>query len=468
MSHPLFKRDGIFYKKVFGIAWPIAAQSLITIGVNMLDTVMVGSLGDDALSATSLANSFITIYHIFCMGLGMGASVLVSRYWGMKSAATTEKETRDAERALKQTVALMLRITLSLAAVFAIAILVMPETIMRMYNDEPEILRLGARYFRYSLVTFFFLGSSLVCTIVLRSVGSVKLPLFVSIGAFFVNLGANYVLIFGKLGLPRMEVAGAALATMIARLFEALIICGYLLFKDQKIGFRLKHFFMDTKSLISEYFRISIPVLISDGILAIGSNTVTMVIGHLGGVYVSANAITSVTQQLTNVVISGVSQAGAIVTGQTLGEGNREKTMEQGYLFMGLGFLLSFVSAVLIMGISEPVILFYKNVSDETRDIAREFMLAISLIVVFQGTNSIMTKGVLRGGGDTKMLMLADNIFLWILAIPLGLLAGYVFRLSPFWIYVCLKSDQIVKTVWAWIRLNSGKWIKKISTGRAE
>ncbi len=465
MSHPLFKKDAVFYRRVFGIAWPIAAQSLITIGVNMLDTIMVGSLGDNALSATSLANSFVTIYHIFCMGLGMGASVLVSRYWGMKSAAKSEKEAEDAEHALRQTVALMLRITLALAALFAVAVLVMPETIMKMYNDEPEILRLGARYFRYSIVTFFFLGSSLVCTIVLRSVGSVKLPLFVSIGAFFVNLGANYVLIFGKLGLPRMEVAGAALATMIARLFEAVIICGYLLLKDRKIAFRLRHMFMSTRSLISEYFKISIPVLISDGILAIGANAVTMVIGHLGGNYVSANAITSVTQQLTNVVISGVSQAGAIVTGQTLGEGDKERTMEQGYLFMGLGFLLSFVSALLIMGISEPVITFYSNVSAETHAIAREFMLAISIVVVFQGTNSIMTKGVLRGGGDTRMLMLADNIFLWILAIPLGLLAGYVFKLSPFWIYVCLKSDQIVKTLWAWLRLNSGKWIKKISTG---
>ena len=132
---------------------------------------------------------------------------------------------------------------------------------------------------------------------------------------------------------------------------------------------------------------------------------------------------------------------------------------------MGLGFVLSFISGLFIIAISEPVISYYGNVSEETKAIAREFMMAISMIVVFQGTNSIMTKGVLRGGGDTKMLMLADNIFLWILAIPLGLLAGFVLKLPPFWIYVCLKSDQIVKTLWAWLRLNSGKWIKRISTG---
>ena len=92
-------------------------------------------------------------------------------------------------------------------------------------------------------------------------------------------------------------------------------------------------------------------------------------------------------------------------------------------------------------------------------------MEAISLIIVFQATNSIMTKGVLRGGGDTKMLMLADNVFLWVISIPLGLLAGFVFHLPAFWRYVCLKSDQIVKTFWCVIRLRSGKWIKKITTG---
>ena len=470
-QYKLFRKDPEFYKRVFTITWPIALQSLISIGVNMLDTIMVGSLGDDSLSATSLANSFISVYHIFCMGLGMGASVLVSRYWGMKTAAENngdEAEKKKAERALKQTLALVLRISLGLALLFAVATAVMPSTIMRMYNNESAIVELGAVYFRYSIATFFFLGSSLVSTIVLRSVGQVKLPLFVSIGAFSINLAANYLLIFGKLGLPKMGVAGAALGTLFARVFEAVVICGYLLIFDKKISFRIKHFFMSTRSLISEYFRISIPVLISDGILAIGSNTVAMVIGHLGGTFTSANAITAVTQQLSSVVITGVSQAGAIVTGQTLGEGDKEKAMAQGYLFMGLGFFLGSISALFIILLSNPIIASYKNVSQETVEIARQLMLAISIIIIFQGTNSIMTKGVLRGGGDTKLLMITDNIFLWVLAIPLGLLGGFVLKVPPFWIYIFLKSDQIVKTLYSFLRLRTGKWIKKISVGKVD
>ena len=454
-----------FYEKVFKLALPIAGQSLITIGVNMLDTIMVGKLGDEPLSATSLANSFISVYQIFCMGLGMGASVLVSRYWGMKQFENDEGVRNSASVALRQTVSLMLRLTIILALAFAAATFVMPGLIMRTYTDNPVTIEQGVRYFKYSIPTYFFLGVSLTVTIALRSVGQVMLPLLVSIGAFFVNLSMNYMFIFGKLGAPRMEVAGAALGTLIARIFEFTFIVGYLLIFDRRIFFRLKDLFMKTRSLLGEYIRICIPVLISDGILAIGNNSVAMVIGHLGDAFTSANAVTSVTQQLSTVVISGVSQAGAIVTGITLGEGDREKTMRQGYKFFGLGLVLGLMSAGFIAAFSNMIIGYYDNLSPESIKIAKELMMAISLIIVFQGTNSIMTKGVLRGGGDTKMLMLADNIFLWILAIPLGILAGFVFHLPAFWIYIFLKSDQIVKTFWAYLRLRGGKWIKKISTG---
>ncbi len=457
------KTETSFYKNVFTLALPIALQSLITVGVNMLDTIMVGSLPGNALFSTNLANSFISIYQILCMGLGMGASVLVSRYYGMKENGD---EPEKAEHALRQTVCLMLRLTLFLAALFALATAFIPGTIMRMYSDLDDVINLGCMYFKWSVPTYFFVGLSLTVTIALRSVRQVKLPFLVSIGAFSINLCANYIFIFGKFGAPRMEVAGAALGTLIARIFEASMIVGYLLFVDKKIGFRIKHMLMETRSIIGEYIRISIPVLISDGILAIGNNTVTMVIGNLGPIIGSANSITGPTQQLSTVVVQGVCQAGAIVTGQTLGTGQKEKTMKQGFLFFGLGLGLGLLSALFIMLVKGHVIAMYTGVEGEAKVVANDLMIAISLIIVFQATNSIMTKGVLRGGGDTKMLMLADNIFLWTIAIPLGYLAGYVFHLPAFWIYIFLKSDQIVKTLWAFLRLRSGKWIKKITTGK--
>ena len=295
----------------------------------------------------------------------------------------------------------------------------------------------------------------------LRNVNQVKIPLYTSIGAFFINVGANYVLIFGKCGFPKMDVAGAALGTLIARIFEFSVICGYLFFKDTAIRFRIKDIFMKVGALWREYIRISIPVLISDGILALGNNSVAMVIGRLGESFVAANAVTAVTQQLSSVMIQGFSQAGAIVTGYTLGEGDRKKALDQGYAFLSIGFIFGIISAVIILLISAPMIKAY-NLSPETQAIAKQLMWAISIIIVFQATNSIMTKGVLRGGGDTKMLMLTDNIFLWVASVPLGIVAGLILHLPAFWIYFALKIDQVLKAFWCVIRLRSGKWIKKI------
>ena len=448
----LFTNDKAFYKLVAKISIPIALQGLITTGVNMMDTIMIGTVGETQLSAVSLANQFISIFHIFCMGIGMGASVLVARYYGMKD-----------QPSLKKTVAIMLRLCLAMSALFCVATIFWPEQIMRIYTVEEDIITHGVSYLEWSVVTYFLLGLSLTSTIVLRNVGQVKLPLYTSIASFFINVGANYIFIFGKFGAPRMEAAGAALGTLIARIFEFAVICGYLFFKDREIQFRIKDLFKPVGKLWNEYIRISIPVLISDGILALGNNSVAMVIGRLGESFVAANAVTAVTQQLSSVMIQGFSQAGAIVTGYTLGEGDREKAYRQGYAFLGIGILFGLLAAAIILVISGPMIAAY-NLSQQTQDIARSLMLSISLIVVFQATNSIMTKGVLRGGGDTKVLMTADNIFLWVASIPLGILAGLVLHMPAFWIYFFLKIDQVLKAVWCVIRLRSGKWIKKIKS----
>ena len=449
----LYVKDKQFYRNAFGIALPIALQGLITTGVNMADNIMVAEVGQTQFAAVSAANQFIGIFHIFCMGIGMGASVLVSRYFGMKD-----------KDSLKKTVAIMLRLCLAISLLFCVITILIPEQIMRIYTVEDGIIREGMEYLKYSVITYFLMGLSLTTTIVLRNVKQVRLPLYTSIAALFVNVGANYIFIFGKFGAPRMEVAGAALGTLIARFFEFSVICGYLLFKDKEIGFRIRHLFAPVGALWREYIRISIPVLISDGILALGNNSVAMVIGRLGENFMAANTVTVTTQQLSSVMTQGFAQSGAIVTGYTLGEGEREKAQKQGYAFLGIGLLFGVLSGLIILLISNPMISAYSKLTDETREIAKQLMLSISIIVVFQATNSIMTKGVLRGGGDTKMLMLADNVFLWLTSLPLGLLAGFVWHLPAFWIYFFLKIDQVVKAFWCLIRLSSGKWIKRIKS----
>lgn len=443
-------RDINFYKKSAAIAVPISLQSMITMGVNMMDTIMVGRLGEDALSAVALANQFITLFQICCMGMGMGAAVLTARFWGKRDLVS-----------LKQAITIMLRFCLLIATAFALATMLMPRGILSLYSNEAPLLELGTVYFLWSVPSYWLTGFSLTTTLVLRSVGETRLPLLTSIAAFFVNVGANYIFIFGKFGAPAMGVAGAALGTMISRVLECCVIFGSFLFVDKRIGYRPWDLISRCGGLLKEYLRISMPVLISDTLLGLGNNAVAVVMGHIGSSFVAANAITTVTQQLSTTFTQGISQASCIVIGHTLGEGDAERAQQEGVTFLVLGFAIGVLAGGIITLISGPVIHMYK-VSQETEEIARQLMLAVAFIVIFMSGNNIMTKGVLRGGGDTRFLMVADILFLWAVSIPVGALAGLVWHVSPFWIYVCLKLDQIIKAFWCISRLRSRKWIKVI------
>ncbi len=432
------------------LAVPIALQSMITVGVNMMDNIMLGSLGEIKMSGVTLANNFISIYQCCCMGFGMGASVMTSRYWGMKNIAS-----------LKKTVSIMFRGVLLLGLAFSIATLLMPSGIMGLFSPEDAVIHAGVSYFMISIPCYLLMGYSMTTSLVLRSVGKANIPLFSSIGAFFINIFFNWVFIFGNLGAPRLEERGAALGTLLARMFEFCFIMGFFFFREKNIRFRLRELWIKCSDILPEYMKIALPVLISDTLLGLGGSVVAIVMGHIGAVFVAANAITAVVQQISTVVIQGVCQASCIMTGNTLGEGNVEKAQRQGVTFAALGFVIGAVGCLLILILKKPIIGLY-NITDETKIMAGHLMDAVGFVVIFQAMNSILTKGLLRGGGDTKFLMVADILFLWCASIPIGALAGLYFHWSGFAIYICLKLDQFIKTVWCLFRLHSRKWIKKI------
>lgn len=448
----LFVRDKKFYQTLVAFALPIAAQQLITVGVNMADNIMLGQLGETSMSGATLANNFIGLFQVMCMGFGMGASVLTSRFYGMKEQSS-----------LKKTVNLMFRLEFVVATLFAVATALLPGGIMEMFTTDSNVIQAGSGYLLISIPCYYLNGYALTTSLVLRSVGKAKVPLISSVCSFFINIFFNWVFIFGNLGAPEMGVRGAALGTLLARVVEFAVTMGYLLLKDQNIQLRIKDLFMSTKELHGEYLRISVPVLVSDTLLGFGNIAVATVMGHIGAAFVAANAITMVTMQLATVVIQGISQASCTITGITLGEGEYEKAQQQGITFAVIGFLIGAVGCAIIFLLRGPIIESYK-ILPETKALAYELMDAVAVVVLFQSANSILTKGVLRGGGDTKFLMIADILFLWVCSIPLGALAGLVFHWPGFWIYIMLKIDQFIKAVWCLFRLKSGKWIKKIKS----
>ena len=443
--------DKVFYKRALALIIPVALQYCISMGVNMMDTIMVGRLGEVAISATSLANQFYTIFTFLCMGISAAGLVLSAQYWGAGDAKTVHR-----------VFDLLIQIIVIFSALFALVSLLIPEQIMRIYTDDAEVIRAGANYLRVTALIYLPHGISLVVSNVIRTVGNAKLGLFTSILSFFVNVFFNYVFIFGKFGFPAMGVTGAALGTLCARAIEFLVCFVYMAKYEPQLHYRLSGLLKPPSSaLVKEFRRLGLPAVISDTILAFAASAISIILGHMGREVVSAYAIVAVIERLCTVASAGVSSASGVLVGQTVGSGDFARAKKEGASFTFMSAAIGLFAMVLTYFIGTWSIGLY-DISATTVAIAREMVLAGALLIIFQTVQGTLSKGVLRGGGDTRFLMVADVLFQWCASIPLGFLAGLVFHLPPFWVLIALRIDYVIKTIWLLFRLKSGKWIHQV------
>ena len=451
----LFVKDKAFYRKILMIGLPISAQMIITVGINMMDTIMLGQLDEVALAASSMATQVHSLFHYMSMGLAMGAGVLLARFWGAGDRV-----------GIRKSLSLMYRSCITVSLLFTLVVSLFTRQVMELLTSESEVIYEGVRYLKWAMPCFCLHGLSQCTTIALRNFKRVRIPLYSTIASFFINIFFNWVFIFGKLGAPAMGVAGAALGPLISRSFEFLFICGYFFLAEKNVRFRLREILEPCGDLAGEYFRIALPVMVSDTLLGLGNSATAMVAGRIGTVYMSANSITMITQQISQIFSVGLGQSACIITGNTLGEGDMEKAYRQGVCLTAIGFIVGAACGAVITSLAGVVVSAYK-VEAGTKQMAVSLMYAISVLVIFLLPNSIMTKGVLRGGGDTRFLMFADVIFLWIVSVPLGWLAAFVFHWSAPAIFVCLRLDCVIKAIWCVFRLRSRKWIRVIRTSKA-
>ena len=445
-----------FYRKALSLLIPVFFQSVINQGVNMMDTLMVGRLGEVAISASSLANQFYNIYFFLIMGFSAAGLVLSAQYWG-----AGEKKSSFA------VMDFMVQLTSVSALLFAAVCLLLPKEIMALYTPEAAVIEEGARYLRVTAFVFLPHGIALLSANLVRSMGNARLGLIVSIISFAVNIAANYVFIFGKLGLPAMGVQGAAIGTLIARVVEFITCAVYLLVLDKGTGYSVKGLLKPPSHLLrSEFFRLGMPAIISDTAMALSLSIVGMILGHMGKEYVSAYSIVTVVDRMCTIAATGTASAAGVIVGQTVGAGKNELARRQGRSFLAMSVLIGLIGGILILIVGEWSIGLY-NVNAETAAIANEMMIASAFVIVFQNVSSTLGKGVLRGGGDTRFLMLGDVIFQWIASIPLGILTGIVLRLSPWIVLVSVKVDNVIKTFWFAGRLETDKWFHRARNASA-
>ena len=411
---------------------------------------MVGSFGETQIAAASLANQFYAIFQFVCMGLGSGAIVMSSQFWG------------SGERhALKTTAAIALRFTLCISGVFLLISVIWPQAILRCFTSDLAVVEAGKTYMRLLGCTYLFAGLSSTATYLLRSTGHVRIPLISSIVAFFLNLGFNYVFIFGVWFFPRLELVGAAVGTVIARTFEFLFIFGYFALKDQNFGFRLKDFSLREPGLRKQYLHYSLPVIISDTFLGVGIALGSVIIGHISAEFVAANAIVITANQLLTIGNSAMAGASAVVIGNTIGAGDTDRAYRQGLAYVVLSVCFGIIFSLIIILLRDPYLKLYA-ITEETAAMARDFFLFMIIMSPIQTLAFVTSKGILRGGGDTRFLMIFDSILVWVLSLPLGALAGLVWHLPPFWIYFFLKLEFGAKGLICTARFFTKKWIRVI------
>ncbi|EOU1910445.1 MATE family efflux transporter [Clostridium perfringens] len=447
----IITRDKRFYRLLFSIALPIAVQNLITFMVSMVDTLMVGALGEIQLSAVSIANNLFFVLTILMFGLAGGSNIMISQYWGKGNVKTIHK-----------ILAIMYRVCLLITGIFIFIALFLPKYFMGIFTTDKAVIDFGASYLRIVCIGYLFYSITNCTIMMLRSVKTVSISIIVYTASLVVNSILNWIFIFGNLGAPELGIRGAAIATVCARITEFSIVLVFMFIYERKIGLKIEHLLKLDKEILKDYVGLCIPVLCNELLWAIGASMISVIVGRMGTEVVAANSINGVAHQFVTVFIFGMSNATAVIIGNTIGEGKKEKAKEYAYSIGIFSVVMGCISGLMILLIKPFVVNFY-NVSYSTKLIAMEIMTVTSGIIVFQSLASNFMMGVLRGGGDAKFVLINDLIFMWLVAIPGGFFVAFVLELPVALVFLVIKCDEILKSLTSVYRVISGKWINDVT-----
>lgn len=443
--------DKSFYKRLFTLAVPIALQNIITFSVGLVDNVMVGSLGELSISGVYLCNQIQVILQMIVTGFGSALIVLAAQYWGKGDG-----------KSVKTIIGIALKVVIACSVLLWIAVFFFPNQILGLYTDENNVIAEAAKYARIICFSYFFFCISNVLVAALRCIGVVRIGLYISISTFIVNIFLNWVFIFGNLGAPALGIRGSAVATLTARIIEFIIVILYMKLVDKKLFLRLSDLVGGNGALLKDFFKYGFPVILGDILWGVNLSTQGAIVGRLGTVAIAAVSIANTVFSMISVGVYGTANASAIIIGNTVGEGDISKVKRYSQklqlVFLGVG-----VCTGLLLFFGRDYVLMLYQVSDETVKIASSLMLVLSITVVGTSYQMSTLTGIVRAGGATHFVLINDLIFVWIVVIPLSCLTAFVIK-APMWVvFLCLKSDQILKCAVAVVKVNRYDWIKKLT-----
>ena len=405
-----------FYKNVFALVVPMALQNLINVGVTAADVVMLGKVSEKVLSGASLAGQIQYIMVLFLFGLTSGATVLTAQYWG-----------KGDKTAIEKILALGIRSAVIITAIFTIAAFTIPASLMRIFTNDPQVIAEGVKYLRIVACSYIIMGITNVYLYVMRSIERVIVATVVYLVSFLCNVIFNAIFIFGLFGFPALGIRGAAIATLIARIVELILVCGYAKIYNKDVKFRVRYFLHQDKLLVKDFLVYSLPVVLNEVMWGLGTSANTAVLGHMGSSAVAANSVAQVARQLATVVSFGLSSATAIYLGKTIGEKKFDHARAYAKRFIILSVVMGVIGGALIL-IASPVVISFLSLSAASRYYLKMMFYVMSYFVIAQAFNTTMVVGIFRSGGDTKFGLIMDVSTMWGCSILLGALAAFVLQ----------------------------------------
>lgn len=442
----------VFYRQLYRLVIPIAFQQFMLAAVSSSDAIMLGMLSQDSMSAVSLAAQVQFVFSLYLAAMTIGASMFSAQYWGKKDSDAVER-----------ILGMVLLFTLPISAGFTAVTALIPDAVMRIFTDEPQLIVYGARYLRTVSLSYLLCGISQTALCIMKNCGRAARSSLISSACVVLNILLNAVFIFGLLGFPELGIAGAAVATVLSRLAETVWACLDTL-PAGRIKFRRAYIVHPNRALCRDFWKYVLPVLGNEIVWGIGFTMGSVVLGHLGSDAVAANSIANIVKNLLICLCIGIGSGGSILVGNELGAGNLERARAYGDRIAVLSILFGVLTGVLLLLLS-PAILALADLSAKAKGYLKWMLLICSYYCIGKSINSATIGGIFCAGGDSAFGFFCDTITLWCIVVPLSLLAAFVWDLPVIAVYFIINLDEMIKLPAVYRHYKKYKWIKNLTGG---
>lgn len=443
-------QDRKFIRKVIAITIPITLQALLNTSLNLVDTVMIGSLGQTSIAAVGLANKVFFVFTLLLFGIVSGSSILTAQYFGKRDI-----------QSIRRVLGMSLFMGIGGAILFVVPSLLCPDIVMRIFTPNYETIKIGAAYLSIAAISYPITAVTNVYVALLRGVNQVKAPVAVTLISIVVKIILNYILIFGHFGIPALGVQGEAIATLIARTLECTLILSIVYLEKGPAAAKFNELVDFNISFVKLFFVTVSPVILNEFMWGLGVTMYSLVYGRMGDGAVAAITITQTVEQIVTVIFQGISAATAVILGNELGANKLEQAKTHAKYFIILQFIAALIMAAICLGIRTPIIMLFDITESVGLDI-KKCLMFFSCYLPFKVFNWVNIVGILRSGGDTKAALLLDITGVWCVGIPLAYLGGMVLEFPIYFVYAMVMSEEVYKFILGFRRYKKKVWLKNL------